>query len=215
MIELKFDIKSFYYDKSSAKFSYVEYKNETIKFKEELMLKDVFKYIYMNYGIEKDAFYKSTWYTKFDLNVSDYNEFFWEQYFDKNICYNLKYAFNDYKNKTLIELENQFNISKFKFPILLNFQGQKGAGIAKKEGIKFFFHTNEKSIHHMPHIHCKYSGEEIRIDLTNILIIDKPFKNKKKSKVALDFCRKYKHELIEYWNKVVINGENMKFELEY
>ena len=215
MIELMFNIKSYYYDKNKDELLFKEYEDEKISFNENLKFKEVLKKIYKNYGIEKDIFYKTNWYIKYDLDVVDYNEFFWKQYFNEKIYYNLEYTFGDYKNKTLEELEIQFHISKFYFPILLNFQGGRGAGVAEKEGIKFFFHTNEKNIHHKPHIHCKYSGEEMRIDLVDDIIIDKPFKTSKKSKIALEFCKQYKKELIDYWDKVVINGEYIKFEIEY
>lgn len=106
--------------------------------------------------------------------------FFWKQYFNENICNSLEFTFEDYKNSSLSELEVQFKITKLKFPILLNCEAGRGAAVAEKSGIKFFFHTNEKDIHHRPHIHCKYSGEEMRIDLINKTVIDKPLKIEEK-----------------------------------
>ena len=117
----------------------------------------------------------------------------------------------DASNCFLSDLENQFNISHHVLEVLVG--GGIGGGVGDYHGIHFFFHTNEKDLHHNPHIHCKYSGEEIRIDLNKLMIMDKCFKNNRINKLALICVKKNQEQLIRYWNDVVIKGEKIKFKM--
>ena len=124
-----------------------------------------------------------------------------------------------YLNPLLLKIElwklnKQFNLSNKTFELSICGPGV-GGEVGNCVGIKFFFHTNEKDIHNKPHIHCKYSGEEIRIDLETLTIMDKPFKNKAKNKKVLEVIKLNQEGLINYWNKVVVNGEYMKFKMTY
>ena len=116
-----------------------------------------------------------------------------------------------YDNVSLFELEKQFNISNKTFNIMLDPGIGDRVGICR--GIHFFFHTNEKDIHHVPHIHCKCGNEEFRVNLNSLEILDKRFKSRKRTKLAIEIIKTNQEELIKYWNNVVINGEKVKFKM--
>ena len=115
----------------------------------------------------------------------------------------------------LWKLNDQFDLSNKVFELSICGPGI-GGEVGNFHGIKFYFHMNEKDIHHKPHIHCSSSGEEIRVDLNDIAIMDKPFKNKAKTKKALELISLNKNGLIKYWNEVIIGGkcEYMKFKMK-
>ena len=73
-----------------------------------------------------------------------------------------------------------------------------GGILGEREGIKFIFHTREKDLHNIPHIHCEYSGEEFRVNLYTLEIMDDSFKSRKKTKLAMDVVTKIKMNLLEY-----------------
>ncbi len=199
MINLKFYIKSYNYEQSDYEEFYVSnYYSKALKF--NTILTDIYKY-----------------YDKTNLKITNYyipniNNLFFGQFFSIDIIRNIKTSIKDYEELSLAELENQFGISKIEIPIILN-PIPMGAASGEVEGIKFFFHTNEKDLHHIPHIHCKYADVETRIDIINLTVLDKPFKNKK-MKIALDLVRKNQNGLLKYWNNVVVKGESMKFTMD-
>lgn len=80
-----------------------------------------------------------------------------------------------------------------------------GKAYGEEDGIKYRFHNNEKSIHNdIPHIHCKYGKEEIRIKLLDCNIMDnKSFKSPTKTKKARRYVKKNQKELLEIWENVV------------
>ena len=84
-----------------------------------------------------------------------------------------------------------------------------GGEVGRIKKIVFFFHMNEKDIHrNTPHIHCKHAGEEIRVNLNTLQIMDKrEFKSKSNTKLALKAIKCNQEGLLKYWNDVVINGE--------
>lgn len=134
--------------------------------------------------------------------------------FEKNYIFKgleLETESYEYHNISISDLETQFNITKKQFEIWLD--SCIGDCVAICRGIHLFFHTNERDIHHQPHIHCKYGSEEFRVDLINIRILDKPFKSKSKTKKAMGIIKINQQELIKYWNNVVVKGEKVKLKL--
>lgn len=117
----------------------------------------------------------------------------------------------EYLNISIGYLEKKFNITQMQFEIWLD--PPIGGTVGRCRGIHFFFHTNEKDIHHRAHIHCKCGREEFRVDLNDLKIIDKPFKNKSRTKKALEIIKINQLELKRYWNDVVVNGEKVKFKM--
>lgn len=80
MIELQFNIKSFYIDENKKYLAFIEYENQKIKFIEGLKLYDVLEYIWNEYSLQ-DSINKDSRYMKYDLDVVDYNVFFLETIF--------------------------------------------------------------------------------------------------------------------------------------
>lgn len=207
MINLNFRIISCYSDLKTLEQKYVEI-NLSANYNSTKRLKSILKEIYLTYGINNNH-WNNGWENHCD--IFQINELFWSQFFNNDIIYNLKYTQEDYTKMKIGDLEKQFHISKAMILLYLNYDG-KGGSVGNTEGITFFFHTNEKDLHHIPHIHCKYSGIETRINLKTLKVIDKPFK-KNKMKKALEIIQKNQEELINYWNVVVVNGETMKFKI--
>lgn len=139
----------------------------------------------------------------YDANLFDINYSFKNLEFEPNVY--------EYENYKLKDLEKQFSISKKQLTLYID--PPIGGDVGRCRGIHFFFHTNEKDIHHKPHIHCKCGGEEFRIDLLSLKLLDKPFKNKKRTKLAIDLIRINQSEFIKYWNEVVVNGETVKLKM--
>lgn len=72
----------------------------------------------------------------------------------------------------------------------------------KKNGLVYFVHSNEASI--TPHIHVKYSGEEISIDLKTFEVTNS-FKSPTKQKRAIKYVKENQQELIEKYSELT-NG---------
>ena len=142
----------------------------------------------------------------------------WEEYFDNKSGFTYIYSIdNNYPESLKLELwqlDKQFNLSNKTFELMICGPGI-GGGVGEYNGIRFYFHTREKDIHHVPHIHCSYSGQEFRVNLETLSIMDKPFNNKSKTKKALKLIKLNQTALIKYWNKVVLSGEYLKFEMIY
>ncbi len=207
MINLNFRIISCYSDSKTYEQKFIKI-NLSTNYNGTKRLSYILKEIYLTYGINNE-YWSNDW--KNHCDILNINELLWSQFFDDDIIYNLKYTQEDYTKMKINDLEKQFHISNITIPIYLNYDG-KGQAIGDTEGIKFFFHTKEKDIHHTPHIHCKYSDIETRVNLKTLEIMNKPFK-KSKMKKALEIIKINQKELINYWNKVIVNGETLKFEL--
>ena len=89
-----------------------------------------------------------------------------------------------------------------------------GGVLGEREGVKFFFHTREKDLPNIPHIHCEYSGEEFRVNLYTLEIMDKSFKSGKKTKLAIGVVSKNRDEFIRIWNLAVVKGLPFEFKGE-
>ena len=202
MLELSFKIISCYIDNNNIQ----KFKIYTIrdKYNVNMTLAKILKELYKKYGINNKD--------NFDYYIFHVNNLFWKQYLSNDLICALDYTLYDYERLTLGQLEKQFSISKLEIPIHLNYDG-KGKAVGDKHGIRFFFNHNEKDLHHNPHIHCKYAEFETRIEITTLKVLDKPFK-KTKMKYALNFVKKHQQELINYWNKVVVNGESLELKLD-
>ena len=199
MITLSFYIKSYHTNEINHDEFYVAKQFDKSTTFSEILEEMYNKYSYINNGF-------------CNYSIIAVNYLFWGSFFSNNIVANIPYSLLDYESYNIDQLDIQFNISKKEIPLILNPNGI-GKAVGNSEGVSFFFHTNEKDLHHTPHIHCKYSGTETRIDIQNIKVLDKPFKSSK-MKLALNIIRNNQQSLINYWNHSVINGESMKFHLE-
>jgi hypothetical protein len=74
--------------------------------------------------------------------------------------------------------------------------------ILEEDGIKFIIHTEEYVHLGQPHVHAKYSGEEIKIDIGSLNVTG-CFKNRKKEKRAIDAVKKHKECLMRKWTELV------------
>ena len=123
----------------------------------------------------------------------------------------LSFSYNeeDVMNTKISVLEEYFEISER----ILSIHYLEGIGgtLGESEGIRYFFHTREKDLHNTPHIHCWYSGEEFRVNLYTLEIMDDSFKSKKKTKLAMDVVTKNKDEFIRIWNLAVVKGLPFEF----
>ncbi len=70
----------------------------------------------------------------------------------------------------------------------------------EKDGIVFFFHTNEKNHMYQPHVHASYSGKTISISLNDYTITG-DFKNPKKTKTAINYVKENIDDLLQAWEK--------------
>lgn len=150
--------------------------------------------------------------------IFNMKELLWDEYFNKELVNNYLMVDKEY-HYTYLDLpigglDEQFHICNKIIKLSICCSGL-GLAVGKRYGIKFYFHTNEKDRHHRPHIHCCSGSKEFRIDLEKLQLLDDPFKSKQKTKVALKLVSKNQKELLAYWNKVVINGETLKFEINY
>lgn len=174
---------------------------------ENLTFNDILREIYENYSLDK-------------LSQEDLEPFGYSALMIDSNLFEIDYNFQgfeaepviyDYDNIEIKYLEKQFKITKKTFEIWLD--PGIGGEIGRCRGIHFFFHTNEKDLHHRPHIHCKCGSEEFRVDLNNIEIIDIGFKNKQRTKKAIELIKLNQNQLIKYWNNVVVKGETVKFKM--
>lgn len=207
MIQLEFKIISCYREakKGNQKFKEIVISN---KYRSNEKLETILKNIYETYGIDND---NTTGGWKKNCDIFFIDHYLWSQYFTNDIIYYFCYTPDDYMKMAVSSLEKQFHISKIQLLVHLNRDG-KGGTSGRSEGISFFFHTNEKDLHHIPHIHCKYSGIETRVNLKTLEVMDKPFK-KKKMKLAIDKIKKNQIDLLNYWDIVIVNGEEMNFKM--
>lgn len=203
MIKLKIDILSFYYLDKNFNKHFKEY-NIVEDFDENITFGDLIKNLHNRYKINNGSFE--------NYFIPYLTGLLWNQYFSEEICGQINDRDEDYYKLKLCELEKQFNISKLNIPLYLNYDGI-GKAIGTIEGIKLYFHLDEKDLHHNPHIHCMYSGIETRIEIGTLKVLDKPFK-KSKMDIAKQFIIDNREDLLNYWDKVVINGQSIELNIE-
>lgn len=119
------------------------------------------------------------------------------------------YNEDEVMNTKIGVLEEYFKISER--ILSLHYIDGIGGTLGESEGIRYFFHTREKDLHNIPHIHCEYSGEEFRVNLYTLEIMDNSFKSRKKTKLAIDVVSKNKDEFIRIWNLAVVKGLPFEF----
>lgn len=204
--------------KIKLNFKVIAYKNDKNNYEEfnfvrdydgNITLEEILKKLYDKYSQDK-------------MNYEDLKEFGYSALIYEPNLFEINYKFEgiepepsiyEYMVVPIKLLEKQFSITKKKFEIWLD--PGIGEDVGRCRGVHFFFHTNEKDLHHIPHIHCKCGGEEFRVNLNNLKIMDKEFKNKKRTKIALETIKKNQKELIKYWNNVVVKGETIKFKMYF
>lgn len=98
-----------------------------------------------------------------------------------------------------------YKLNDFTLNVIYNISGGIGGTANIKNGIRYYFNNNEKSIHaHLPHINCSYSGENIRINLLNCKIMDKKtFKSPVKTREAIKHVRDNQDKYLDIWENVV------------
>lgn len=207
MVLMNFEIFSIYYNEKKERDHIIT--NLSKEYDENKTLRVVLKEIYLEYNkMEKNS--NVDWENFCD--IFGINELFWGKFFDKKFAANMDYSFSDYKDMTIGDLNKQFNISDILIPVVLN--KDKGANVGNGEGIEFFFHTNEKDLHHRRHIHCKYAEITTRVDLDTLEPIDEPFK-KSKMDFAIKKIKENQKDLQKYWDAVVVRGETIKFKMKF
>ena len=72
-----------------------------------------------------------------------------------------------------------------------------GLGIEQKNGITYFLHTKE--LRHIPHIHARYQGEELSIEILTLKVRGS-YKNRKKQKEALNYVAANANRLLAEYN---------------
>ena len=168
-------------------------------FDENMTLKEVFQYI-------ENKFSKKG----LSVHCSNMKYLLFRSYFRDDFIKNIDDgSFLDPNSNayqiTVDELKNLCNYSSFLIGIVYNVYGGFGKTVGEENGIKYYFHNNEKNIHiDSPHIHCSYSGETIRISLTNGKVLDNQhFKSPAKTRQAVNYVKDHKNELFEFWLNVV------------
>ena len=73
-----------------------------------------------------------------------------------------------------------------------------GGEFASENGIHYLYHTKE--LRHVPHIHARYQGEEISIEIISLKVRGK-LKNKKKQAEAVDYVDANKTKLLQEYNQ--------------
>lgn len=71
----------------------------------------------------------------------------------------------------------------------------------RENGIVYYFHTQEKNHLFDPHIHAKYSGEELRIRLKDFSY-DGSLKSPAKIKEAINYVRNHLKDIRAEWNRI-------------
>lgn len=83
-----------------------------------------------------------------------------------------------------------------------------GLGTEKKNGIHYFLHTKE--LRHVPHVHARYQGEEISIEILTSKVKGS-FKNHKKLKEAVEHIKCNRADFLEKYN-MYTNGIHIETE---
>lgn len=190
-IIVKYNIKFIEKVTNSSK----KYYNQEIKISDNCTLSELLEILEKKYALGMG----------YTFLITNLNQILWGKY-------NFKMLDDDrneldyYKMKLRkLNMYNNVTENKLQIEIISGIGGEVG----RIKKIVFFFHMNEKDIHrNTPHIHCKHAGEEIRVNLNTLQIMDKrEFKSKSNTKLALKAIKCNQEGLLKYWNDVVINGE--------
>lgn len=206
-IKLTMYVESYNLHSKNAKVNMKCY-NYTKEYSGNLKLRDVMALVSKKFSFGISNRFK----TEKSYFIRNLYDITWGKYFP--ISSNLGLIDNLLKiyDYTLFEIENSFNISDDILVIVLNGPGVGGC-YDIKEGIRFYFHSNEADIHHIPYVHCSYSGEEFRVNLCSLQIMDESFKSKTKTKNALKYIKENQEGLINYWNTYVSVDKKVDFDI--
>lgn len=148
----------------------------------------------------------------FQIYVANLKSNTWGRILNEDLCIqmdgdDIKYKWLRYK---VGDVQKAFNLFDNKINIVANASGF-GKVMGEEEGIRFYINNNEKDYHQFePHVHCEYSGEEMRIRIDTLVIMkkDKAFKNKKKVKKAISWVKNRQESLLKFYNSFAINEDN-------
>ena len=190
--------------------SYKDYINPVEKTSGEIFLDNKMKFY--------DAIdYIVSLYNKEYLNrqiyVKNLCEMTWGKYFSMDFVFK-KMGYDSYHYRwlksSLIDVQLSFNLFFNVIEIIIDGPGIGGI-VNRIEGMDFIIHTNEKDKHmNNPHVHVKYENEELFIYIKDGSVKDnKSFKNRKKTKIAIDYIQSNKRELLEAWNRITDSNLNI------
>ena len=190
--------------------SYDDYINPTLKIESDIELDN-------DMPFDKAIEYIVGLYNKDYLNkqiyVKDLCEMTWCKYFDMDFIFR-RMGYDSYHYKwlksSLRDVDISFDLFSNTLEIIIDGPGIGGI-VDRIEGMDFIIHTNEKDKHmNNPHVHVKYGGEELFIYIKDGSIKDnKSFKNKKKTKIAINYVKSNKRELLKAWNKITDSDLNI------
>ena len=142
----------------------------------------------------------------FNYYLEDIYHILWSEYFSDGVLEKLLKRKNVYDYdmlNTKVELLNkQFNLENKEIKIIISENKHSYF-------MRFFFHINSQSDKIRPHVHCKCCGLERIIDLTTLEFIEQSFISPNLSNKALNVVHLYKSELMNYWNNLIQNQEEL------
>ena len=210
-IKLKFIIENY-------KDGYLLFRKKkiTLEFSEDLMFDEIIEKVAQDNFVDYETIYENSKSLNYVLpNI--YNDL-WGRYFNPKNGFVYDEIYNRYDREKLHfrlkQLNDIFKINGSKILIQIGMGYGRGGCVGSLDGIRFYIHNaNEKDKHaNKPHVHCDYSGESISVDLNTLEVTGK-FKNPKKQKIALEKIKKNRTGLLNYYQKVAIEGETIKFEM--
>ncbi len=74
----------------------------------------------------------------------------------------------------------------------------------EKDGVIFYFHTDENNHLFFPHIHVSYSGKDMLISLESLETTGS-LNNRSKNKLAIKYVSQNKAKLLKEWNRLIKN----------
>lgn len=202
MIKLKFNVCSFYCPSENAKQQCKKY-SISKSYDENRIFGDVLLEIHNKYKIDKKI--------KGEYFIPQLKELMWTQHFSYSLCYDIDISTEEYLKLKLCDLEKQFNISGKVIPLYINYTAIGGT-VGNVKGVRIYFNLDERDRHHNPHVHCEYSGDTTRIEIKTLKVLDEPFKRSKMD-IAIDYITNHREELLNYWEKVIIDGEPIKLNI--
>lgn len=151
------------------------------------------------------------------IYIEDLVEKTWGKYFNEDFTFHhMQIDSFHYKwlNYSLEDIQKVFKLFNSEINIVVDGPGI-GREIYRTEGIKFIIHSDEKSSHEKyPHIHAEYSGEKIFIYIKDgSLLNNKGFKNKKKTKIAINYVINNKENLLKQWNLIIGTNINVTIDI--
>lgn len=190
--------------------SYDDYENPIEKIKSSVELDDNMCFDdAINYIVE--SYDKS--YLKKQIYVEDLCEKTWLNFFDYDFLFRRmgidSFHYKWLHNK-LKDIDISFNLFSDEITIVIDGPGIGGL-IEEVEGIQFIIHSNEKDKHkYNPHVHVKYGNEELFIYIKDGMVLNNAsFKNRKKTKIAINYVLEHKKKLLESWNKITNSNLNI------